>query len=242
MKFVSSQRKYAPARRIARFVLFIVVLCSVGVVVYNLPTFRVTDITCTVASGDVCPEGILEEFEQYKGKSMFTVKTEVSEKKIHSALTYVQDLSVTRTLPRKLDIFITYREPAYYAQNDAGGAIYAVDDHGRVYSKVSDGGTHIVVLFDPSLEIRIGTALSEDSQALFSLLTQRLQSFPSLVTSIRYVSSHEIIISLEDGTRGILQSEDALAQLDTLQRILNDVTIETQSKTIDVRFSHPVIQ
>lgn len=228
--------------RTVRMLLLLILVLGGSYGLYASPLFRVSAVECVVEGGDPCPEGVREEVSQKLGESMLTVNVSPSEEKIANAVKRIETINVFRRYPRTLQIEIKLREPAFYAQNEGVSTVFRVDDEGDVYGAAADNARYIVVLFAPDYPLAVGSTVAPDTAGLFALLTRKLQTFPQLVTSIRYATENEILISFEDGTKAVMKSEGAEKQLDTLQRILNDATMETQVGIIDVRFEHPVIK
>lgn len=228
--------------RIIRILLFVTFVFGISLLFVYVPLFRIQSVTCTVDGANVCIDGVKEEVEKHKGEHIVFTKLQKTEEKIQRAVKYINTVSITRRFPNTLSVVITMKSPSFYVQNEGVDKIYKVDNDGNIYAGADMDAKHVVIMYPNETPLMIGGSIPKDTVTLLSLLSERLSQFPKLVTSIRLFSESDIRISFEDGSKAIMKSEDALKQLDTLQRILNDATMETQAGTIDVRFNHPVIQ
>ncbi|KKT97585.1 MAG: hypothetical protein UX35_C0007G0026 [Microgenomates group bacterium GW2011_GWA1_46_15] len=225
------------------FTLVFVALWIVAIV-FGLQITKISRVECFMQDDKVCEEAVQAEFNGLRGSSLFSFYPNDIEKKVKRARPEVQYISYKKILPNTLRVLlVSYPEsfqfsstgnPPYAIVNEAGVVMSVEQDlrDGAVYTLATASSR----IYSPGekLEGEIGNALV--------VVAQAVKKTSLRVRICRYANQDEITCTLETNRMFLIHARDVDKELTTLQRILNDATMNEYMGVIDVRFAQPVFR
>jgi cell division septal protein FtsQ len=207
------------------------------------PFFAIDSLTCTLDYEPCTNSSILVEIDKLKGRNIFTLVSSDHTKRLTSGDFTIREASVERQLPRLVHVSLRSVYPVVAVQVIGDSSWIVMDSFFRVIAVRTQDPNVPTVLVPGSLTLAIGK--TPDDQLLLQSLKLARSLADQLFTfkTLTLVDESTIKLVLSDGKTAILTpKKDELQQLKVLQVVLGDATISKEVRTIDVRFSQPVLR
>lgn len=192
---------------------------------------KVKSIVCSYG-GEKCENDLASEANVILGKSMFA-KLEIKHPYLPTKLKrqWPNKVNVEFGKPNILLIF-NFSEEKFVGITENGYVINA--------SNRAEGP----ILLDDSLsQLKVGDKVSSGRLDAYKELSASLANLKFVVVSeVRITSEDEIYLKLPENTQAILGIKNISKQLSSLQAIYESPTITNEGRTIDLRFSNPVLK
>ena len=224
------------------FFITLAVVVSAYLVLYS-DIFKITKIECQLDFVPCQSGSITAEIDKLQDENIFRVQPNEIISRLTSGDFTIKEAEIKKVLPNRVIFILTSVYPVVALKIESEDIWIILDEKNRVIgTKNSDPNVPSVILTTP-LTVTIGKAL-EDQQLLSSIKTAiKIAEELIKVKSIKLVDDNTLILTIDDHLIAYLSpKKDELVQLRTLQTILADDTISKEVKTIDVRFSQPVLR
>ena len=245
------------------FTVFFVVLWITALVL-GLQMTRISRVECVMQDGGRCEEAVQAEFDGLRGSSLFSFHTQEIEKKVKNARPEIHLISYRKTLPNVLRVFLSpYPEalqfsptgnPPYNIINEARIVISVEQDRRNSPLFVLDTNVRDTNLrfsatpsaypnTNPSAYIYApGEQLEPEMGKALVAIAKAMKKTSLSVQICRYTNPDIMTCTLENNRMFLIRAQDIDRELATLQRILNDATMNGYAGVIDVRFAQPVFR
>lgn len=205
--------------------------------------FTIKDISCTLDFATCSDSSVIAEIDKLKGENIFRLSTEPLTRKLTSGDFTIREVSIIKSLPDKLSVELQSVYPVVALRVEGDSTWVVLDAKFRVIAtRDTDPNVPVVIISTP-LTVAVGKPLTDE--ALLSSLKLGLRLSDELigVKTIALVDDHTIQITLSSGMVAIFSPKiDELKQLRSLQAVLAGGTITEGIRTIDVRFTQPVLR
>lgn len=205
--------------------------------------FKINNVECSLDYQACTDLSLLTELDSLKGQNIFKISTPSIVKKLTSGDFTIREAHLRRELPNiiKVELQSVYPSVALAIVGDPTWVI--LDSTFRVIgTRLEDPNVPTVEVTGP-LTLTIGKRIGNSDIISTLELALRLSEELFSVRLISLIDQDTIKLTLSDGKIAIFTpKKDELVQLRALQAILSDDTITKGVKTIDVRFSQPVLR
>lgn len=218
------------------------VLTSIYILLYS-NIFKISSITCNLDFEPCQNLVIVAELDKLKGQNIFKLQTQGVSTKLTSGDYTIRDAVFTKTLPGTLKVDLLSVYPVVAIKMKGLDTWIALDSQHRVIKElVSDPNVPTIIITGP-LTLVLGKPVEDSKINAAIALTDRLYKHLPSIKSVTLVDENRIDVLLDSGKTAILTpKKDEAIQLRSLQAILQEVTISKGVRTIDVRFSQPVLR
>lgn len=223
----------------------IIIFGIIGGIAVSLKSdlFAVKIIRCRVDYQD-CPVGpVMAELEKYIGHNLLTVQTDELEQRLTAGDFTIREAVITKKLPDTLSVELQSVYPVAALRVEGVESEWIVFDSGyRVIGKRTSDPNVPTVLVKTAPTVHAGYRI--DDPALVKALdyTLLIASEINSVTAVA-LEGDTLTLVLASGKTALLTTvKDSMAQIRTLQAILQANTMNSEVRTIDVRFSKPVLR
>ena len=218
-------------------------LLSLGYLTLYSPLFRISNITCLLDFEPCSDPNILAELAKLKGQNIFTFQSSVVTTRLTSGDFTIRAAHLSKSLPASLHFELESVYPVAALQIEGDPTWVVLDSKLRVIgTRPSDPNVPTVMIKGP-LTVVVGRVVSDEQVVAALTLAQKLADEIFTVKTITLVDQDTIDLTLPSGKHAVFTpKKDELAQLRALQGVLADATITRGVKTIDVRFSQPVLR
>ncbi len=205
--------------------------------------FAITMISCQLDFSDCTDPVMLSEIDKVKGKNIFTFDSLALKSRLESGDFTIKEAEIKKVLPGQLAINLASIYPVVAVQVQGDPRWVVMDGKFRVIgSREQDPNVPTVIIKKP-LTFTVGKPPGDEllisSLRLALRLSQQLLSVKSIIVN----NEDNIELILGTGIHAIFTpKKDELEQLKALQAVLSSATILKGVKTIDVRFSQPVLR
>jgi cell division septal protein FtsQ len=202
----------------------------------------VQTIQCSTQQGSVCPEAVLAEASQMKGKSLFA-NTSVFQKKVTAAMTEYQEARVERIFPSTIKIALIPSSVRYGIYSVAEKKYILINQDGKIVSLHNERPQGLSFLeYEGTLRFGVGEEMNLDLRTIADQVSQLPTGLNARVARVVYRSPQEIVMYVQQAPHFFLSADRFQEQLDTLQGLLSEATMIESAVSIDLRFTHPVIK
>lgn len=205
--------------------------------------FKINMINCSLDYSECQDKSMLAELDKLKGQNIFTLSIPKIISRLTSGDFTIREAGITRELPNILNVSLQSVYPVVAIQVAGDTNWIVLDDKNRVIGSRKENPNVPIVVVPGPLTLTVGKGI-EDKVLLHAIqLAARLSAELFSVKNITLINDDTIELSLDGGNIAIFTpKKDELVQLRALQVILADATILKGVKTIDVRFSQPVLR
>jgi cell division protein FtsQ len=167
------------------------------------------------------------------GRSLALYDTAAARRRL-MALGWVRNAQVQRSLPDKLHVVITEREPYARWQQDADGPVKAIDRHGRILGHTKDSRLDGFVLLR-------GDGASVEAETIVEKLTVRPDVL-ARVEAAEWVAGRYWQLHLKDGLTAKLRRLPGDHALERLSQLLTHPDVSSAHiRTIDLRLAGRIV-
>lgn len=223
-------------------ILSLAVVGAIYTMLYS-SIFQINHIDCHLDFGQCENPAVVAELEKYRGQNIFKFQSQTLSNRLTSGDFTVKDATLTKVLPDTLvvDMQSVYPVVALKLEEDPNWVV--MDTKYRVIASKNVAPNVPTLIVSGPLTFTLGVS-PEDPNLLASLsLTIRLSERLSSLQNIRQIDQSTVELFLNSGQKVIMSTKkDENLQIKTLQAILSEGTISSGVKTIDVRFSQPVLR
>lgn len=207
------------------------------------PIFKVNQITCSLDYGECGDPSVLAELDKLKGQNIFRLQSDALRSKLTSGDFTIREVSMKKSLPDQVSIELQSVYPVVSLQVVGDPNWVVLDAQFRVITtRETDPNVPTVIVSGP-LTLTVGQPIKDEAIISTLKLAQKLSEELPSVKTVLLIDGDTIELELSSGVRAILTpKKDEMVQLRSLQTILSDATIITGVRTIDVRFSRPVLR
>lgn len=205
--------------------------------------FKIKTVTCSLDYGECQDPSVLAELDKLKGQNIFTLTKDKLESKLTSGDFTIREVSIKKTLPDNLQVELQSVYPFAALKIDGDKTWVVLDPSFKVIAtRLQDPNVPTVVINTP-LTLVIGKPITDPLLLSALKLAGVITAAIPQVKSIALIDSNTIHLGLDNGLTGIFSPKgDEQKQLRSLQAVLSGSTITKGIKTIDVRFSQPVLR
>ena len=205
--------------------------------------FTIKNVNCRLDFSSCTDPVLLSELDKLKGKNIFTFDSAATKSRLTSGDFTIREAEIKKILPGDLVIELASIYPVVAVQVQGDPRWVVMDSRFRVIASRDLDPNVPTVIIKKQLTFTVGKSPSDDllihSLSLALRLAQQLVSVKSIVIN----NEDNIELILADGIRAIFTpKKDEMEQLRALQAVLSSATILKGVKTIDVRFSQPVLR
>lgn len=205
--------------------------------------FEITQIKCQLDFSECNDPAMISELNMLKGQNIFKFKTGSVRSRLTSGDFTIREASITRVLPGTVNINLASIYPVVALQVQGDPRWVVLDSKHRVIGSREQDPNVPTVIVKNKLTFAVGRPPADDllihSLDLAVRLSQQLTTIKSIVLN----DQDNIELVLSSGIHAILTpKKDEQEQLRALQAVLSSATILKGVKTIDVRFSQPVLR
>jgi cell division septal protein FtsQ len=214
-----------------------------GYLVFYSPFFTITEVICSSNYQECTNPALIAELDKLKAQNIFTLSAKNISHRLTSGDFTIREVNVIKELPSTLKLYLQSVYPVV-AIKVAGDPTWIVtDDQFRVIGqRSSDPNVPTVVVSGP-ITLIVGKKPSDELIIKSLALARKLADELFSVKTITLIDADTLELSLSTGKKAIFTpKKDVLVQLRALQAVLSDATIVSGAKTIDVRFSQPVLR
>ena len=207
------------------------------------PFFQVANIRCLSDYEECQDPSLLAELDKLKGQNIFKLNRQAISAHLISGNFMIREASLTKELPSTLHLDLQSVYPAVALQVSGDPTWIVLDPHFRVIgSRPTDPNVPTVIVPGP-LTVTLSQPPGDELITQVLKLARYLADEQFNVKTITLVDEGNIELSLPNGKKAIFTTKkDIPLQLRALQAVLSDATITAGVKTIDVRFSQPVLR
>ncbi|MBP9670168.1 FtsQ-type POTRA domain-containing protein [Candidatus Woesebacteria bacterium] len=207
------------------------------------PIFRVNQVTCTLDYSDCRDPSVLAELDKLKGQNIFRLQPDSLRSKLTSGDFTIREVSMKKSLPGKVEIELESVYPVVALQVTGDPNWVVLDHQYRVIAtRNADPNVPTVIVPNP-LVLTVGKPVTDDVLVQSIKLALSLSSELISVKSITMIDENTIHITLASGIIAVFSPRtDEARQLKSLQAVLSGGTITKGIRTIDVRFTQPVLR
>lgn len=207
------------------------------------PLFKINSVICVLDFRDCTDPSLIVEINKLKGQNIFILSSSKISSRLTSGDFTIRAAKLTKELPNKITINLQSVFPVVALQTIGDSTWVTLDSKLRVIGTSSSDPNVPTVIINSPIILTIGK-VPEDSAIIKSLnIAQRLADELFSIKTISLIDSDTIELSLAGGKKAIFTpKKDEIEQLRVLQAILGDATIAEGIKTIDVRFTQPVLR
>lgn len=246
--------------KITRPVIIVVLVLSVGYLVFNLNIFYVEDITVTPLTEKsfryIDDEEIEDFLLSYIGKRIFSISTSKVETDVYNQFAFSDEVYVSKRFPNKLQVRIVEREPVLYVETSVNNQDqsdtspgYLIDKNLYVLSSCLNYSKRCEELPSCKMSIEltdsnIGSQISQKIVKDVIDLNRQFKSRDVKVEQFMIPESHVIIVIIDDSTRAIFSDKkDLTDQFDDYLYTRENLVLKGESyKEIDMRYDRPVVR
>ena len=242
--FIPERSKYLVFT--ADYLLPIFIITCVALSIYLMlysQFFKIGSITCKLDYEPCENTVLLAELDKLKGQNIFKLQTQGIASKLTSGDYTIREAIFTKTLPGSLKVDLHSVYPVVALKIKDLETWIALDSKYRVIKELNiDPNVPTVIVTGP-LTVVLGKTVEDPLIKEALAMTDRLfKQLPS-IKSVTLIDENRIDVELDSGKTAILTpKKDEVIQLRSLQAILQEVTISKGVRTIDVRFSQPVLR
>lgn len=224
--------------------LLLLTLCSLIVIFFWHPYFRVSQIDCVYEDGTTCPEEIIQEFLQLQGRHIFQLESQPIEIKLTTAVSEIDEIVVSPSLPNLVSIRIGLHQPSLYLQTDPGGIALVISESMEVIRADETLDMELPrLLHQEAFVYSIGDQISEPVVVAAKGIIKELQQEFVQFLWVEIVDSEQIRVELANGNEAVFSAAvDLEKQVDALVRVQTHIDLSESAKTVEVRFEQPVIK
>lgn len=205
--------------------------------------FTINTVNCKLDYRDCEDPSLLAELDTIKGQNIFKISTPTIIKKLTSGDFTIQQASIARELPDIITVELQSVYPVVALRITGDSPWVVLDSKFRVIGARSDDPNVPTVEISGPLTLTVGKPIADKTIVSTLELAIRLSDELFSVKSIALLDEDTIKLSLSNDKLAIFTpKKDEIVQLRALQAILSDATIIKGVKTIDVRFSQPVLR
>lgn len=247
-KLFSKQRGNRGAFLRAALKLTVVFLAGFGVYVLLSPRMLVVrNIDCVVVRAESeeaeCDEVVMAELRRYEGKPLFHIPTAAIEEKLLAAQRTMESVEVSVRIPNRLAAALRRRVPVgqIIADPEADDAML-VDQTGVVLASAQWKQDLPAIVWPKISQWPIERQIPSEILRAIELVRlssgKIILSHPPIIEDDR---SLQLTLAGGSAVRFSL-TKDPLAQLRSLQLVLDQAKIDGQPRFIDLRFANPVVK
>lgn len=205
--------------------------------------FAITTLTCELDYESCQNPTLLAELDKLKGQNIFTLDTASISRRLTSGDFTIRESLIERTLPGTVSVKLQSVYPVVALQIVGDPTWVVMDSRFRVIAtRTVDPNVPTVIVPGP-LTVVIGQSPQDPLITSSLKLALRLADELFTIRSLTLLDSNTIALMLEDGKTALFTpKKDESRQLRLLQVILEGDTITEETRTIDVRFSRPVLR
>ena len=242
--FTPERSKYLvfTADYILPLIIIIFVCSSIYIALYS-QVFKLKDISCQL-DFEPCENIVLvAELDKLKGQNIFKLKTDSVSQKLVSGDYTIREAVFAKSLPNKLSVDLHSVYPVVALKIKDLDTWVALDDKYRVIKERSTDPNVPTVIVTGPLTLALGKPVADPVIKEALVMTTRLFEQLKAIKSVTLVDENRVDVLLENGKIAVLTpKKDEAVQIMTLQVILQEATISKGVRTIDVRFSQPVLR
>lgn len=228
------------------YILPSLIIILVSVSIYTLlysNFFKIESISCKLDFEPCQNSVLLAELDKLKGQNIFALKTDNISKKLTSGDYTIREADFVKTLPASLSVDLHSVYPVVALKIKNLDTWIALDDRYRVIKERSQDPNVPTVIVTGPLTLALGKPITDPVITDALSMTRRLFEQLSSIKSVTLIDENRIDVLLDNGKIAILTpKKDEAIQLRSLQAILQEATISKGVRTIDVRFSQPVLR
>lgn len=207
------------------------------------PFFAITAISCELDFQPCANPAVLVELNKLKGQNIFTLDTASISRRLTSGDFTIRESLIERTLPGSVSVKLQSVYPVVAVQIAGDPTWIVMDSRFRVIAKRTEDPNVPTVIVPGPLTVVIGQSPKDPLITSSLKLALRLADELFTIKSLALIDENTIELTLKDGKTAIFTpKKDELEQLRLLQVILEGATISKETRTIDVRFSRPVLR
>ncbi len=224
------------------FMIIASVIGSLYIILYS-NIFKITQITCNLDFEPCQNLAVLAELDKLKGQNIFKLQTQSISSVLTSGDYTIREAVFAKSLPSSLKVDLHSVYPVVALKIKDVDTWIALDSQYRVIKElVNDPNVPTVIVSGP-LTLSMGKPVQDQLIKDTLAMTDRLFKQLSSIKSVTLVDENRLDLELDSGKTAILTpKKDEVIQLRSLQAILQEVTISKGVRTIDVRFSQPVLR
>lgn len=224
------------------FMIIAMVIGSVYILLYS-NFFKITQITCNLDFEPCQNSAVLAELDKLKGQNIFKLQTQSISTVLTSGDYTIREAVFAKSLPGSLKVDLHSVYPVVALKIKDLDTWIALDSQYRVIKELSVNPNVPTVIVTGPLTLSMGKPVNDPLIKDALAMTDRLFKQLSSIKSVTLVDENRLDIELDSGKTAILTpKKDEAIQLRSLQAILQEVTISKGVRTIDVRFSQPVLR
>lgn len=207
------------------------------------PFFKITKINCSLDFKDCTDPALIAELDKLKGQNIFTISPGYITSRLTSGDFTIRESVMTRELPGTVGLELQSVYPVVALQIIGDPTWVIMDSKFRVIgTRTTDPNVPTVIVAGP-INLTVGKPPTTDLILKALGIAKRLSDVLFSIKTISLIDDDTIELALADKRIAIFTpKKDELDQLRILQTILGDDTIIKGVKTIDVRFSQPVLR
>lgn len=224
------------------FVIFVAILSYL--LAFHTSLLNLKKISCQLDYEPCSNPSLLAELNKFIGVNLLTLdETELKSRLLSGEFT-LREVGLSRQFPASLEVTLlsTYPVVAIQAKDNLYQWL-TLDERFRII-KVSSVDPNVpTVTVDSVPPAQLGGTLTDP--VIKETLTLALEITRELISikSIYLTSDTTVMLTLSSGLTAILTTtKDQLTQLKTLESLLASPEIVSKYKTIDVRYSQPVLK
>lgn len=226
------------------WMLVLAVVLIFGWLLFFSGYFTVGSVVCKSDQGE-CAEDVLAELERLKGKPIFTLETSQLQARITSSNPLIKRVKISSRLPATLEVEIKTRKPAAALTVEDSTEVLISDSEGFIFASekltAAKSMKLPLIVVGRGKNLLLGETVSEpltkDAIRLAITLQKNFIAFQEI-----NLSRNRLRVEIESDLQALFSQEsDFEAKVTTLQRILSEVTIDSQPLTVDLRFAKPAL-
>lgn len=223
-------------------ILIIILLSALWWIVFKSSVFTVKYLDCELDYAPCENESVQAELEKLRGQNILQLEESTVKARLTSGDFTIRELSLKKILPNHLRVQMqsVYPVSALHLRETDNWVV--LDAQKRIIGIRHQSPNVPEVLVSSLPAVRVGQVIED--HALVAAIDSALQVSVELptVTSVSVVGD-TLELNLPESKKAILSlSQDLPSQIHILQVVLSDSTMMKGVRTVDVRFSQPVLK
>lgn len=229
----------SPGRKL-RYLLLVPFVAGVGWVI-SVRLFIVRSVACQ-PSGPACNEQVEAELARIIGQPILRLSTQSIADKIKQGNPEIEEVRITVRFPDKAIVELIPRTAAVRLTAPGSETIVIADPGGFIFRAAGEADRGLPLVSSAALTgMSLGQAIVDAPTRLAIRLAMRIDQ-AMIPTRVVWVQPGQLEVDLDSGVSVLFSQEvDALSKVPSLQRILSEVTIDSRSRTVDLRHEKPVV-
>lgn len=224
-------------------VMIIILVITGAWITFKSQFFALKEVVCKL-DYEPCPDGaVAAELNKYLGSNLITLETFGIGKRLTEGDFTIREAVFRKKLPNRLNVELQSVFPvAALRVSGIENEWLVLDSRNRIIGMRKEFPNVPTVLIPEPLAVRVGVELQDPE------LIQALAFASAIAKEIHTVQTvslqgDTLLLKLQDGKTVLFSTrKDQTEQIRLLQAILADTTMSNDVRTIDVRFSKPVLE